>query len=334
MQSELIRWYIHNKRKLPFRDIRDPYKIWISEIMLQQTTVQAVIPYYLHFIEVFPDIKTLAKASLDDVYKCWEGLGYYSRAKHIYETAQVIHIKYHDTFPDDYNTILSLKGIGPYTAGAICSFAFNQSYGAIDGNALRVLSRVYRISDNIALNKTVNTIRNLANQLIVGYDSSSFNQGLMDLANAICKPLNPLCKDCPLNKVCKAYHYHEEKVLPINIKKIKKTETSYITGYITYQNKIMLIKNKSGLLENMYGLLQYEAESPYTFIEYFYNEYHADLTVNAFIKDFKHIFTHRTWYMHVYHFTLNKDIPALFSSYDTLTIPTAHKKILDYINKT
>ena len=190
IQEELINWYQENKRVLPFRDIDDPYKIWVSEIMLQQTTVTAVIPYYNRFIERFPDVKTLSDASIEEVYKYWEGLGYYRRALHLHKSAQMIG----DQFPKDYEDILALVGVGPYTASAIMSFAYHAPYIAVDGNALRVISRLYGIEDNIALNKTVKKITEIGNKLVIGYDSAMINQGIMDFANAICLPVHPHCE--------------------------------------------------------------------------------------------------------------------------------------------
>ena len=328
IQEELINWYEANKRDLPFRDIKDPYKIWVSEIMLQQTTVTAVIPYYNRFIERFPDIKTLANASIEEVYKYWEGLGYYRRALHLHKSAQMMQ----DKFPREYEDILALIGVGPYTASAIMSFAYHQPYIAVDGNALRVISRLYEVEDNIALNKTVKKITEIGNKLVIGYDSAKINQGIMDFANAICLPVHPQCDVCPMQCYCKAYSTNKQEVLPINIKKVNKKSISYITGIVVYDDEVMLIKNKNGLLENMYLLPQYEVESPYSFIDSFKEEYGIELEVLSHLKDFKHVFTHRTWHMHVYVFRADKRSIDFYTNkkQQELTIPTAHKKILKY----
>lgn len=328
IQEELISWYELNKRVLPFRDINDPYKIWVSEIMLQQTTVTTVIPYYNRFIDRFPDVKTLANAPIEEVYKYWEGLGYYRRALHLHKSAQMI--KNH--FPSNYEDILALVGVGPYTASAIMSFAYHAPYIAVDGNALRVLSRLYGIQDNITLNKTVKKITEIGNQLVDGYDSAKINQGIMDFANAICLPAHPHCEDCPLQRYCQAYYTNKQEVLPINIKKVNKKSISYITGIVIYNDEIMLIKNKNGLLENMYLLPQYEVESPYSFMEAFKKDYGVELEVLSHLKDFKHVFTHRTWYMHVYIFKADQLLKDFYTNkeQEEITIPTAHKKILKY----
>lgn len=329
MQKELIEWYIQNHRDFPWRKTTDPYHIWISEIMLQQTTTEAVIPYYERFFKRFPTILDLASAPLEDVYKMWEGLGYYRRAKHIHETAQVIVDQYHGQFPQDYHDILSLKGIGQYTAGAISSIAFHQERAAVDGNVLRIIARLFALKENIALTKTQKKITTLVEELIKGYDASSFNQGLMDLGATICRPVSPRCSLCPIQEDCQSYHSKQQNVLPINIKNIKHKDLHYITGIITYDDQYLLIKNPAGLLENLYGCVQYEVESPYSFIKQFKEEFRHDLTVISHVQDIKHVFTHRTWYMHVYHFILDNPMDNLYKKdeIDKLALSTAHLKV-------
>lgn len=330
IQNNLITWYNKNHRHFPWRETANPYYIWISEIMLQQTTTEAVIPYYTRFIETFDTIDKLAKASLEDVYKLWEGLGYYRRAKHIHETAQFICENFQGQFPTTYKDILNLKGIGPYTAGAICSIAYDMSTPAIDGNVLRIISRLYALTDNIALTKTQKKISQIVSELLIGYDASSFNQGLMDLGATICRPLNPQCQNCPIASFCKAKEIGQQKVLPISIKNIKHKELNYITGIITYQDQYLMIQNPAGLLENLYGFIQYELESPYRFIEEFEKQYHLPLSLVSYHGQVKHVFTHRTWHMHIYHFTLSRPYDTMYHLEDISQIPvsTAHLKVL------
>lgn len=330
MQKKLIQWYQQFQRDFPWRKNEDPYHIWISEIMLQQTTTEAVIPYYIRFLEKFPTIEKLANASLEDVYKMWEGLGYYRRAKHIHETAQIIINQYDGIFPSNYDDVLSLKGIGPYTAGAICSIAFHQPTPAIDGNVLRIISRQFFIKENIANSKTQKKITQIVQELLEGYDSSSFNQGLMDLGATICRPIHPKCDECPIIASCQARKNHQEKVLPIHIKNIKHKNIHYITGIITYKDQFFMIKNPAGLLENLYGFVQYDIESPYRFVEEFENQYHHSLIISSYIQDIKHVFTHRTWHMHIYHFVLEQESKALLTldQINELPLSTAHLKVL------
>lgn len=329
MQDKLIEWYRINHREFPWRKNQDPYHIWISEIMLQQTTTEAVIPYYNRFIRTFPNIESLANASLEEVYKLWEGLGYYRRAKHLHESAQTIVEKYNGVFPVKYEDILSLKGVGTYTAGAISSIAYGKCVPAVDGNVLRIMSRLYLLEDNIALNKTQNKIYQIVEKLIKDKDASAFNQGLMDLGATVCRPVHPHCFDCPIQQYCKAYQKKQQDVLPINIKKIKHQDISYITGIITYKNQFLLVKNDDGLLENLYGFVQYDLESPYSFINQFQEDYQKGINIHCFIKDVKHVFTHRTWYMHVYHFELKEPINGLYTIDEIINLPisTAHLKV-------
>ena len=303
--------------------------------MLQQTTTEAVIPYYTRFIETFDTIDKLARASLEDVYKLWEGLGYYRRAKHIHETAQFICENFDGQFPTTYKDILNLKGIGPYTAGAICSIAYGMSTPAIDGNVLRIISRLYALKDNIALTKTQKKISQIVSELLIGYDASSFNQGLMDLGATICRPLNPQCQNCPIASFCKAKEIGQQKVLPISIKNIKHKELNYITGIITYQEQYLMIQNPAGLLENLYGFIQYELESPYRFMEEFEKQYHLPLSLVSYHGQVKHVFTHRTWHMHIYHFTLSHSYNTMYHLEDISQIPvsTAHLKVLKHYLK-
>lgn len=335
IQNNLITWYNKNHRHFPWRETANPYYIWISEIMLQQTTTEAVIPYYTRFIETFDTIDKLAKASLEDVYKLWEGLGYYRRAKHIHETAQFICENFDGQFPTTYKDILNLKGIGPYTAGAICSIAYGMSTPAIDGNVLRIISRLYALKDNIALTKTQKKISQIVSELLIGYDASSFNQGLMDLGATICRPLNPQCQNCPIASFCKAKEIGQQKVLPISIKNIKHKELNYITGIITYQEQYLMIQNPAGLLENLYGFIQYELESPYRFMEEFEKQYHLPLSLVSYHGQVKHVFTHRTWHMHIYHFTLSRPYDSMYHLEDISQIPvsTAHLKVLKHYLK-
>ena len=331
MQKQLIQWYQQNKRDFPWRKDQDPYHIWISEIMLQQTTTETVIPDYIHFLEVFPTIEKLASASLEEVYKMWEGLGYYRRAKHLHESAQIIVDKYDGQFPREYDEILALKGIGSYTAGAISSIAYGKPVPAVDGNVLRIMSRYYLIKENIVELKIQKQIFKIVQELIQGHDASAFNQGLMDLGATICRPVHPQCSICPIQKKCQAYRYNQQEVLPISIKKIKKQEIGFITGIITYQNKFLLIQNPpGGLLENLYGFIQYDVESPYSFITSFQENYQQELKIHSYIKDIKHVFTHRTWFMHVYHFTLNHEIKGMYTLEEIQSLPlsTAHLKVL------
>jgi A/G-specific adenine glycosylase len=221
--ATLLAWFGENKRQLPWKETKDPYKIWISEIILQQTRVIQGTPYYLNFIQRFPDIKTLAHASEDEVLKLWEGLGYYSRARNIHETAKYLYTSHEGNFPDSYEEILKLKGIGPYTAAAISSFAYGLRHAVVDGNVIRLISRIHGIThpvDSIEVRKNIQDFVYLS---IQSTDPASFNQAIMDFGATVCTPKLPQCDVCPFRVYCLAYHHDQVKEIPFKSKKpIKK----------------------------------------------------------------------------------------------------------------
>lgn len=203
--QQLLNWYSRNKRDLPWRKTSDPYKIWVSEIMLQQTRVDTVIPYYYRFLEKFPTVHHLAQAGRRQVLKQWEGLGYYSRVRNMQDAAITVSEKLDGNLPDAYSAIIKLKGIGPYTAAAILSIAFQKPYAVVDGNVIRVFSRYFGISNDIRKQSTKNDISGLAQSLIPDDCPGDFNQAVMELGATVCTPLNPECHECPLTHSCFAY---------------------------------------------------------------------------------------------------------------------------------
>ena len=328
--KDLVAWYQQNQRDLPWRHSKNPYHIWISEIMLQQTQVQTVIPYYQNFLEHFPTYQNLADASLEEIYKCWEGLGYYSRARNLKSAAMQIVDR--GSFPNSYETLLELKGVGAYTAAAIASIAFENPVGVVDGNVLRILTRVYLLDDNIALEKTKKKLQLICNRLIMSEQPSMFNQGLMDLGATICKPRQPLCDKCPIVKHCLSYKHQKQNILPVNIKYIKHQEQHFISCIISFQNQYFLFKSEEGLLAHLYGLPQFDVESPHAFEEAFKKTYQEEIEIYDYLKDFKHVFTHRTWKMHVYlaRFLEPPKLPLYtIEQIQDLPISTCHKKILN-----
>lgn len=334
LRYDLAAWYNKYKRDLPWRHTSDPYKIWISEIMLQQTQVETVKPYYLNFIEHFPDVQSLACAPMEDLLKQWEGLGYYRRARHLKEAAVMIVETFGGEFPHTYEDILTLKGIGNYTASAISSIAFGIPKGVIDGNTLRILSRIYNRQDNIALDKTRKLYQQLIDHLISPDHPSEFNQGMMDLGATVCTPRKPQCDKCPLQKHCEAYLNGTQGLLPVNLKCTNKTDIYLITAFIKKDNRYLLVKNKPGLLENLYGFVQYEVESPRSFEELFESEFGAPIRLNEYVKEVKHVFSHRIWHMHVYTGNLSHEIKgSLYTKEEMLSLPisTAHLKVLNAV---
>jgi A/G-specific adenine glycosylase len=230
MQSfskKLAEWYDPTSRNLPWKKTNDAYKIWLSEIILQQTRVEQGTPYYLAFVKQYPTVKKLANAPLDDVLKLWEGLGYYSRARNLHAAAKQIVLVHKGKFPATHTEILQLKGIGNYTAAAIASFAYNLPHAVVDGNVYRVLSRVFDIEIPVDSTKGKVVFQQLADDLLDKKNPSVYNQAIMDFGALICKPQQPLCMQCPFSSECKALALNKIALLPVKSKKIIKTERHF-----------------------------------------------------------------------------------------------------------
>jgi A/G-specific adenine glycosylase len=215
LNRQLLAWYRSNQRSLPWRETCDPYRIWISEIMLQQTQVDTVIPYYHRFLKAFPTVYSLAYAPLQDVLKAWENLGYYSRARNIHVTARMIVDKFGGRIPDNLEEIKTLPGIGQYTAGAILSIAYGKAHPAVDGNVRRILSRLFAIRKPVNDTREQKQIQKLATSLIPVKHPGDFNQAMMDLGATICRAKNPVCFRCPVASHCQARLHDLQNVLPI-----------------------------------------------------------------------------------------------------------------------
>lgn len=259
--DKLLQWYEENQRVLPWRGERNPYKIWVSEIILQQTRVQQGWDYYLRFIDAFPDVKTLAKASEEQVLRIWQGLGYYARARNMHFAAQQVMNDFGGHFPNTYEEIRKLKGIGEYTAAAIGSIAFSLPYPAVDGNVLRIISRIFGVCDDIADTKTKNKITEICQQLIDRQKPGIFNQALMDFGATWCTPQNPQCKECPFQSECYAFRQHMADTLPIKNNSIKKRER-YFHFIINIYNNCTIIEKRTGkdIWKNLYQFPLIETE--------------------------------------------------------------------------
>ena len=240
--NKLLNWYKKNARDLPFRQTKDPYKIWICEIVFQQTRINQGLNHYNNFIKRFPNVKTLAEAQEDEVLLYWKGLGYYSRAINIHKAAQQIMTDYHGTFPYQYEEILKLKGVGKYTAAAVSSICFNGRIPAVDGNFYRVLSRVFVDDFDISNSRAFNYFSELAH-LILPENVGDFNQAMMDLGSEICKPKNPHCHECPLNEDCLAFSLSKTSEFPVKTKKIK-AEDLHLKYYFVHRNGKFLIQQR------------------------------------------------------------------------------------------
>lgn len=241
---QLLNWYKKHKRNLPWRATTNPYYIWLSEIILQQTRIEQGLPYYEGFTTKFPTLKDLATADEDAVLKLWQGLGYYSRARNLHFTAQYIYIELKGVFPNSYTEIIKLKGIGPYTAAAIASFAYKEPVAVVDGNVFRVLSRFFGIYDDIAVTKTRAVFQNLANELISQKHPDLFNHAIMDFGATVCLPANPKCDSCIFNDNCFAFLKNEVAKLPVKNKK-SSIKNRYLNYLILRKNNEIVIQQRT-----------------------------------------------------------------------------------------
>ena len=253
---QLLAWYRRNQRSLPWRKTSDPYRIWISEIMLQQTQVDTVIPYYHRFLKAFPTVSSLARASLQDVLKVWENLGYYSRARNIHTAARMIVEKFGGQIPDNWEEIKTLPGVGQYSAGAILSIAYGQALPAMDGNARRILCRLFAIRKPVDDTREQKQLQVLAASLIPLKHPGDFNQTLMDLGATICKAKNPDCARCPVANLCQARLRDLQNVLPITRKAPAIPHRQAAAAVIRNSKGMLLVVQRptSGLLASLWKL--------------------------------------------------------------------------------
>jgi A/G-specific adenine glycosylase len=263
-QNDLISWFRREQRQLPWRKDRDPYKVWVSEIMLQQTRVETVIPYFNRFLEWFPTLDDLATAEEEKVLKAWEGLGYYSRVRNLQSAVKEVREKYNSTVPNNPEDISSLKGVGPYTAGAILSIAYGIPEPAVDGNVMRVLSRILSIWDDIAKPATRKIFEKAVRKLISEDDPSSFNQALMELGALICTPTSPSCLLCPVREHCHGFFEGNQEELPVKSKKGKQRQVHLAAFFLMDQEEKVLIHKRSntGLLANLWEFPNVEIDFP------------------------------------------------------------------------
>lgn len=339
----LVEWYQNEKRDLPWRLTSDPYKIWVSEVMLQQTRVDTVIPYYNRFMEKYPTLQSLAYAPQEELLKMWEGLGYYSRARNLQAGVKEVVEKYDAVVPANRHDISKLKGIGPYTAGAILSIAYNKPEHAVDGNVMRVLSRVLHIKEDIALPKTRKVFEEAVDMLIDENYPGDFNQALMDLGAMICTPTSPKCLLCPVRDYCTAFHEGDADQLPIKSKKTKTKKVKFdVFVAVDAEGNYLVEKRKSeGLLANMWQFPMIEVNENATSSETFqhaYNVHIAEILNNDLLK-FKHVFSHLTWEVNcmLVRVERNGELPeeALFlnrEQINELPLPGPMMKILNVLN--
>ena len=333
----LLDWYGRVKRDLPWRRTKDPYHIWLSEIMLQQTRVETVKGYYARFLEWFPTVKDLAEAPQERVLKAWEGLGYYSRARNLQKAAQVIMAQYGGVFPSSYQDILALPGIGPYTAGAIGSIAFGLPEPAVDGNVYRVASRFFGVREDVGIPRVQKEIHKLVKESIPQEHAGDYNQALMELGATHCCPGTPACDLCPWNERCDACLEGDADVLPIHEKKKPPKQVDVAVCLLTHGDTVYVTRREERMLNGLYVFHLIEEETQPERV----GEMLAESGFSArFVEELggaKHVFTHRVWNMRILHYEL-EDVPAKAQMVDAaqleqLPFPTAIKAAVEEARK-
>ena len=330
----LLKWYQENRRELPWREDRDPYHVWVSEIMLQQTRIEAVKRYYARFMKELPKIKDLAEISEERLLKLWEGLGYYSRARNLKKAAQKVMEEYRGVMPKSYEELLKLPGIGEYTAGAIASICYDEKVTAVDGNVLRVISRVIGSKKDVLLPETKKEIEAMVKE-ILPEQAGQFNESLMELGELVCLPNGaPECEKCPLKKMCIAYKKELTGEIPVRIKKVKRRkEEKTVLLVISANQKIALRKREEkGVLFGLYELPNLPKFLNQEEIEKFCKEKGLEVEEIQELDDTKHIFTHIDWIMQNYLVRIKEENKEwIWSSIDELNekyaLPTAFQKI-------
>ncbi|KIL50806.1 DNA glycosylase [Jeotgalibacillus alimentarius] len=339
--EDLVGWFEQEMRELPWRESRDPYRVWVSEIMLQQTRVDTVIPYYNRFMEQFPSVEALAYAPEEDVLKVWEGLGYYSRARNLQSAVREVHESYQGIVPDNLKEISSLKGVGPYTAGAILSIAYGKPEPAVDGNVMRVMSRILSIDDDIAKPASRKKFEAAVRAIIYEENPSYFNQALMELGAIVCTPTSPSCFLCPVQSHCTAFAEGTQHELPVKSKK-KAAKTVELLTVIAENNKGKVLisrRPEQGLLANMWEFPSFERTPGLNAGQQMTDYLQSDHEVEAILTEEKwmtqdHIFTHLVWKMQVGRLNVTNE-PVLTeqmkwvdqAEIEKVAMPVSHRKI-------
>lgn len=322
-RNKLINWYFSNRRMLPWRETSDPYNIWVSEIMLQQTRVSQGLDYYKRFIERFPNVRTLAAAPEQEVLKSWEGLGYYSRARHMHETARYVVRNLNGMFPERARELIKLKGIGNYTAAAIASIAFNEKVAVVDGNVIRFVSRLTGIQKPVDNSDTLNLITRIVNSMIAHDDPGTFNQAMMEFGALQCIPGRPKCGSCPFVDVCLAYRNNLVDQIPNKEKQTKITHRYFNYLVITRPDKdetcfIIKPRKEPDIWRNLYDFPLIEATKLLSRVEVINSPQFivvfgaTPVSVKAFPGFYKHILTHRIIHARFFKTVLNAQAHVVF----------------------
>ncbi len=333
--ERLLIWYDKNARQLPWRESKDAYRVWLSEIMLQQTQVTTVIDYFKRFVDRYPTVGDLASADEEEVYKLWEGLGYYSRATRLMQCARIVSSRYNGRFPEDLKSMLALPGIGSYTAGALLSIAYDMKVPAVDGNVFRVVARQLCNGSDIGKTSTRKEYESIV-EAIIPERAGDFTQALMELGATVCSPVSPKCTACPVSEGCLAYERQSVDSFPVRTARKKQVRERMAVGIITSNDKILFIKRDTdGLLASQWGLPIVDITRE-TLADYASEELDITLSGMTAIGKARHVFTHKIWEMDVYtaeaSYEATPDEPETrwlsIEEVEAIAVPTAFKKAL------
>jgi A/G-specific adenine glycosylase len=299
---EIINWYHHHKRDLPWRETVDPYKIWLSEVILQQTRVAQGLVYYYTFSETYPTVDALAHAEEDEVLRLWQGLGYYSRARNLHNAAKIVVDQFNGVFPSNYNSLLTLPGVGEYTAAAVASFSANEAHAVLDGNVFRVLARFFGISEPINSSVGKKVFSKLANELIDRDNPAIYNQAIMEFGALQCKPQRPNCAICPLKEGCYSLINQEIDVLPVKLKKAK-SRNRYFNYFIIKEGESILMnkRGKGDIWQHLHDFPLIESKKELEPEELIVNPdvvetFGTNLTIKYISEPYKHVLSHQNIY--------------------------------------
>lgn len=351
-RKDLLHWYDTEGRVLPWRQKPTPYKVWVSEIMLQQTRVDTVIPYFQRFMSQFPTMEALAEAPEEQVLKAWEGLGYYSRARHLHHAVKEVVAEYGSQVPDDPVKLGELPGIGPYTRGAILSMAYQQPTPAVDGNVLRVFTRLFNYAEDIEKTKTKKEIEWVVAHCIDPVRPGAFNQAIMDLGAMVCTPKNPACRNCPVQQHCLGREAGQAERLPVKIKKIRVRHETYFVPVIRTATHVLLHQRPaSGLLAKMWEFPMFldpdgEDEDSLQLSQWVDKQFAIQLLYLHEVMKLRHQFSHLEWNVHVYQCRWDEEMDVekqwsdeIKGSYHfipidqlaQLPLPVVHQKITEWM---
>lgn len=347
IQKKLLTWFRKHKRDLPWRNTNNPYHIWVSEIMLQQTRVETVIPYYERFLKKFPTVKQLAKAPLDDILKLWEGLGYYARARNLHKAAKFIVKNHKGKMPTAFDDVTALPGIGRYTAGAICSIAYGTKVPVLDGNVVRVLTRIYGIQEDPKKSEINKELWQLATDLLPVRNPGELNESLMELGAIVCTPRNPTCLICPVNEYCEARKKGLIDSVPFRKEKKKLPHYNISAGVIWKGKKILIGQRPhNGLLGGLWEFPGGKQEKGETLQQCLKREIKEEMDINVkvgkFIIKVNHAYSHFAITLHVFHCHYLKGTPKKIGCADfkwvtspqlrKYAFPAANQPVIEYLS--